>query len=103
MRKSMRSQMKRKEKHEKTDQLIEYTESCPFLISHAIKKRQQATIQKVSVTHNSAYVRNVANVIYTIGTLCAFIDGNTVSSDSHKNSWYAILYEHPPPCQYAYF
>lgn len=46
MRKSMRSQMKRKEKHEKTDQLIEYTESCPFLISHAIKKGNKQRYKK---------------------------------------------------------
>lgn len=39
---------------------------------------------------------NVANVIYTIGTLCAFIDANIVWLGSHKNSWCVILYEHPP-------
>lgn len=34
---------------------------------------------------------NVPDVIYTIGTLCAFIDANIIRLGSHKNSWCVIL------------
>ena len=60
---------------------------CPDSLEHINKVQNK--------NYNiSAYAHNVANVIYTIGTLCTFIDANTVGvSESHKNSWCVILYE----------